>query len=138
MDNVIEAARNLGRVLQSDGRYIKFATALAQNDEDPVLQEIIAKFTEKREVLSALAKDGGDEQAITALNEEVHTLYNEIFQNETMARFNTAREELELLMAFVNQIISGSQDGHDPDKIEYQAPGGCGGSCGGCSSGCGS
>ena len=134
MDKVIEAARQLGKALQSDERYIKYAAAQQQNDEDTALQEMIEKFTAKRGELAEAQKDGGDQDHMAALNTEVRELYGEIFQNENMARFNIAREEFGTLMAFVNQIISGSQNGLDPDSIEYQAPGsGCGSGCSSCS-----
>ena len=134
MDKVIEAARQLGKALQSDERYIKYAAAQQRNDEDTALQEMIEKFTAKRGELAEAQKDGGDQDRMAALNTEVRELYGEIFQNENMARFNIAREELGTLMAFVNQIISGSQNGLDPDSIEHQAPGsGCGSGCSSCS-----
>ena len=132
MDKVIEAARQLGRALQSDERYIKYAAAQQQNDEDAALQEAIEKFTNKRGELAEVQKNGGDEERLAELNTEVRELYVEIFQNENMARFNVAREEFGTLMAFVNQIISGSQNGLDPDSIEYQMPG-CGSGCSSCS-----
>ena len=135
MDKVIEAARQLGKILQADERYIRYAAAQQQNDEDAALQAMIEAFTAKREELSdAMQEDGGQERA-NALNAEVRELYAQIFQNESMLRFNETREELGELMAFVNQIISGSQNGLDPDTVEYQAAGsGCGGgSCSSCS-----
>jgi len=137
MDKVIEAARQLGKALQSDERYIKYAAAQQQNDEDAALQKMIEGFTTKRGELAALTQNGSSDQArLDALNAEVRELYGQIFQNENMAHFNEAREEIGALMGFVNQIITGSQNGLDPDSIEYQTKS-CGSGCSSCS-GCGS
>ena len=135
MDKVIEAARALGRALQADERYIKYNVIQQQNDEDEGLQKIIAEFTGKREELqNELQKQERDNELVGRLNEEVKEMYSKIFEHPNMVVFASAREELQSLITFVNQIVTGSSSGEDPDTIEYQES--CGGSCSSCS-GCG-
>ncbi len=135
MDKVIEAARELGRVLQADARYIRYATAQQRNEEDINLQAMIAEFSAKRREIAAEAqKESRDAAHISAMNAEAQELYARIFQNESMADFTQAREELNTLASFINQIITGATNGQDPDTIEYQPS--CGGSCASCA-GCG-
>ncbi len=66
------------------------------------------------------------------MDADIRELYAKIFQNENMIAFTTARDELQELLQFVNQIIMGSAEGHDPELIEFDA--GCGGDCAGCTS----
>ena len=135
MDKVIEAARALGRALQADERYIRYNVIQQQNDEDEGLQAIIADFTAKREELQEeLQKQERDNEAISSLNEDVKAMYGKIFEHKNMIAFSEAREELQQLVTFVNQIVTGSSSGEDPDAIEFQES--CGGSCSSCS-GCG-
>ena len=135
MDQVIMAARELGRALQADERYIRYNTAQQLNEDDAALQALIAEFSQKREELSEEAqKEDRDNARVSALNAEAQELYARIFQNEGMIAFAGAREELQTLIAFVNQIITGATNGLDPDTIEFQQE--CGGSCSSCK-GCG-
>jgi len=135
MDKVIEAARELGRVLQADERYIRYNVIQQQNDEDEGLQKTIAEFTAKRETLQEeLQKDDRDNEAIAKLNDEVKAMYGKIFEHPNMIAFSQAREELQQLITFANQIFTGSAGGENPDDIQFQES--CGGSCSSCS-GCG-
>ena len=47
-----------------------------------------------------------------------------------MIAFNEAKQEIDNLMNFVNQILVMSVNGEDPDTIEQQS--GCTGSCSTC------
>lgn len=132
MDTVIQTARQLGRAIQADDRFIALKLAQDQNDKDAQLQEMIADFNQKRALLnSEIQKADRDQDAIQAMDRELKEVYGRIFENERMIAFNRARDELQELIQFVNQILVGSADGRNPDLIEYEAS--CGGDCGGCS-----
>jgi cell fate (sporulation/competence/biofilm development) regulator YlbF (YheA/YmcA/DUF963 family) len=131
MDSVILAARELGKALQADERYIRYSATQQVNDGDEALQKMIAKFSAKRETLQGeIGKEDRDMELVNRLNAEASELYGQIFQNRSMVEFAAARDEVQQLLAFVNQIITGSSNGLDPDTIEYQAE--CGGSCSSC------
>ena len=51
--------------------------------------------------------------------------------NPNMIAYNTTKQEVDRMMNFVTQILTGSVNGEDPDSIEEQT--GCSGSCEGCS-----
>jgi cell fate (sporulation/competence/biofilm development) regulator YlbF (YheA/YmcA/DUF963 family) len=137
MDRVIDCARQLGKAMQADERYIRFMAAQQQNDEDEALQALIANFTAKRDELGAEThKEDRDGARISELTSQVKDMYAQIFANENMRSYSSASEDFQKMMTFVTQIISGSQSGLDPDAIEFQTSG-CGGGGGGCSSGCG-
>jgi len=129
-------ARELGKAIQTDKRYIAYMLATQQCDEDKELQEKISVFSLSRERLNEeLSKDEPDKKAVSAINDEIKEIYRGIMQNQNKADQNEAMTRLREMHGFITQIISGSMQGLDPDTIEYSES--CGGDCGGCS-GCGS
>lgn len=133
--DVIQQARQLGRAIQEDERYLSLKLAQQRNDQDSDLQVKISAFNAYRAELTAeIQKPEKDGEAVKELDAKVREVYGEIFQNENMIAYNQAREELQQLVSFINQIITGSTEGRDPDSIEFQES--CGGNCSGCS-GCG-
>lgn len=133
MDKVIEATRGLGKALQADERYINYTVIQKANEEDTELQEMIAEFEAARAAVMAEAQKGAQKDAdkIMELNNNVQDLYNKIFENQNMINFAESQNEMNELMNFINQIITGSFNGMDPETIEQSE--GCSGSCSSCS-----
>lgn len=132
MDKVIEAARALGKAIQADERYMRYNVSQQKNDEDTQLQELIKVFSKKRDELTAETQnENRDNDKVAALNAEVREAYAEIFANENMMEFSTLRDEFQTLINYVNQIITASSNGEDPETFDYQAA--CSGSCSSCS-----
>ncbi|MCL2579475.1 MAG: YlbF family regulator [Oscillospiraceae bacterium] len=133
--DAIKAARALGKAIQEDERYINMQLASQRNEADTALQEMITKFNEGRKELAAeMQKPEKDKAKIEAMNVDLGDSYREIFRNENMVSFTQTQGEMTKLLSFINQIVNGSAQGQDPDKIEYEES--CGGSCntcGGCS-----
>jgi len=130
--DVIQAARELGKAIQADDRFIKMSMAQEKSDQDQELQGMIQSFNQERAALNSLLQDReANAEAIPAQNEKIKQMYEQVFQNENMAAFTAARGEMEQLMEFVNQIVTGSTQGQNPDTIQFQES--CGGQCGGCS-----
>lgn len=136
--DAIGLARELGRAIQEDERFISFQLAGQRNDEDEVLQELITSFNKSREEFAGKSKEPGrSQEELERLDNEVKELYAKIFERESMKNYVRARDELDSLTGFIDQIISGSVNGDDPQTIEYRQDTGCGGGgCGGCT-GCG-
>jgi len=130
--DAIMAARALGRAIQEDDRYLSLALASQRCEEDELLQEKIAIFEKKRIELDRQLQESEGNRSASAgtLSGEVKELYSDIMQSESMARFNAARTDMQKMMGFINQIVSGSAEGADPDLIEHEQ--GCGGGCGSC------
>jgi cell fate (sporulation/competence/biofilm development) regulator YlbF (YheA/YmcA/DUF963 family) len=130
--DVIESARELGKLIQQDSRYINLQNATAANEADTELQKRIADFNALR---VAITTEGGkadrDNDKLAAMNAEFQALYTEIMSSPAMVNYNEAREEANALLNYIYQIITGSFNGFDPDTIQYQA-GGCSGSCSSC------
>ena len=66
------------------------------------------------------------------LNGEVKKLYEEIVSDPLMIAYSTTKDELDVVVRFILQIIQGSADGENPYEIEEQSCGGDCSSCGGC------
>ncbi len=132
--DIITMARELGKEIQKDARYLRLVAAREANDADQGLQELIEKFNLKRvELSTAINSEERDVDKLTQLDKELKDLYQEVMENTHMAEFNDAKHELDDMVNFVNQILVGSVNGENPDLIEKQV--GCGGncaSCGGC------
>ena len=131
-DKVIAMARELGKVIQQDERFLRIDASKKANDEDKDLQKQIIDFNMKRSELStALAQDEKDSDKLTALDKELKEMYQAIMENPNMVEFNAAKHEVDHMMSFITDILFGAINGEDPDTVEMRA--GCSGDCGGCS-----
>ena len=134
---IIEKTRELGKLIQEDSRYIEFYDAARANDNDPELQKLIGEFNLKRMNLNQeMQKENKDGEVMTALDDEIREIYQQIMANKCMARYNDAKEALDSLLKSVNYIISASANGQDPFEVPEQPPQSCSGSCASCG-GCG-
>lgn len=131
--DVISIARELGKAIQQDETYIKMMAVQQVNDEDTALQELIGEFNLKRiDLNNEINKSEKDQAKITAINEEVKTIYGKVMANPNMVAYNEAKTALDAQMDFVLQILRGSINGEDPDTIQPKEEG-CSGSCSSCS-----
>ena len=130
--DAIAMARELGKAIQQDERFIRMMAQQQTSDADPQLQELIGQFNLKRIDLNAeLNREEKDQDRINAINNEVREIYDRIMANANMAAYNAAKNELDELVEYVMQILRGSINGEDPELIELQS--GCSGSCSSCS-----
>ena len=110
--DVIATARQLGKAIQQDERYLRLMVAQQMNDSDEELQSLIGKFNLKRIDLNGeINKSEKDQEKITAINGEVKELYAQIMANKNMSAYNDAKNEVDGLVDFVMQILRGSLDG---------------------------
>lgn len=129
--DVIQTARELGKAIQQDERFIRYAKAKLANDNDAELQNAIGKFNIKRmELEKAAGEEEKNEEAIKTLNEELRTIYGEIMSSGSMVEYNTAKAMLDQMMNEVNIVLSKSLDGEDPETLTVES--GCTGSCSTC------
>ncbi len=133
--DIISLARELGKEIQQDERYLNMQIAQQNSDADQGLQDMIGAFNLKRMAINNEAqKEEHDQEKMQALNQELRGVYNQIMQNSNMTAYNKAKEELDALLKRVNAIISLSAEGEDPETADYEESS-CGGncsSCGGC------
>ena len=118
--DMIELARDFGRELQKDERYLAFNAARVASDEDEELQALIGEFNLKRMAINNEAqKEEQDEEKVRTLNEELRAAYNRIMANEIMVRYNETKQELDLFVQRLLTIISMCAEGEDPATADY-------------------
>lgn len=137
---VIEAARALGKVVQSDERYVEYINAKNANDADTELQNLIGEFNLVRQNLAMESdKPEGeiDNEKVKELTAKMHSAYNAVMSNENMAAFTMAKQGMDKLMSEINTILTYSVEGADPETCPSEPPSAdCTGSCSTCG-GCG-
>ena len=130
--DVKEAVRELGRAIQQDERFIRYAAARLANDRDEALQSNIGEFNMVRMNLeNEMAAETRDEKKINEWNEQLRRIYGQIMATESMMAYNTAKNEVDSLLNDVNSMIAQCVDGADPDTVEPETHT-CGGDCAGC------
>ena len=137
--DAIQAARELGKAIQADQRYMDYVAAKEANDADEGLQKLIADFSAKRQRLQVEMSKEADQQdgeQIRLMNKEMQDAYGDVMKNVNMANFAIVKNALDMLLNEVNMIISMSCEGEDPETCDPHASHGCGGNCGTCG-GCG-
>ena len=129
--DVIELTRELGKAIQADERFVRYAKARLANDTDEDLQNSIGQFNIKRmELEKAVGEEDKDEVKVKVLNEELRKLYGDIMSSAAMVEYNTAKALLDQMMNEVNTILTKTLDGEDPATCDTDA--GCTGSCSTC------
>ena len=130
--DLIQMAREMGKVLQASEEYKNYEAARKANDEDQALQDGIGRFNLRRmEMSQEMQKENKDEKKLQALNEELQQIYTEVMGNPNMMAYNIAKQDLDELMQKVNAILSMCVNGEDPDTCEIPEHG-CTGSCESC------
>lgn len=129
--DVIAMARELGKAIQQDERFIRYAKARLANDSDSALQEAIGQFNIARmELDREVNSENKDDEKVKSLNENLRKVYGDIMSSPAMVEYNTAKAELDTMVNEVNIIISKSIDGEDPETCDLHS--GCTGSCSTC------
>lgn len=137
MADILEMAKELGKALQQDARYLAFRKAADDNDNSETLQNLIAQFNQKRlDYSNEQDQTEPDQARLDALDKEVRDAYSAIMANPEMAAYQRARAEFEQMLDTVNRVIAYSAAGQDPEHFDPAAAAGCGGNCSGCA-GCG-
>ena len=132
--DVIKSVRELGKAIQQDQRFIRYAKARLENDNNAELQSAIGKFNITRmELDREMNCEEKNEDKVKELNEELRRVYGEIMSAPAMVEYNTAKVELDAMINEINTVISKTLDGEDPETCDTTAA--CTGSCsrsGGC------
>ena len=133
--DVIELAREIGKEIQKDDRYLKMQLAIQNTDKDTVLQDLIGQYNLKRMSLDTEVQNPeSDQEKVQAFSQELRALYAKIMENPGMAVYQQAKGELDHLLQRVQAIVTQSANGEDPETTDY-VESSCGGncsSCGGC------
>lgn len=130
--DIISLAREIGKEIQKDERYLKVRVAQQSADEDPQLQDLIGRFNLKRlDLDNESQKDESDPERVRALNQELRGLYEQVMKNPRMSAYNEARGEFDTLLKRVNAIISLSSEGENPETADYEESA-CAGNCASC------
>lgn len=129
--DIIEAARQLGKAIQADERYIKYNECRKKNDRDETLQALIGEINLVRmQIETENAKDDKDEEKIKELSKKWRQIYSEIMVNENMQAYNQAKNDVDTVLQRMNSILDQCVEGEDPDTCEPAS--GCTGNCGTC------
>lgn len=131
--DVIQMARELGKKIQADERYIAYQNAKTANDKDEKLQKLISEFNISRVKLNTeISKDDKDTDMIKELDEEIKNLYGDIMINPNMIAFNEAKNAMDDMLSQINTVITSSANGEDPETCATSACTGSCSTCGGC------
>lgn len=132
--DVIQLARELGKAIQQEACYADFVNAKEANDADEALQNAIGEFNLKRlSINNEMSSPNKDEEKLKQLNNELREMYQAIMENESMVRYNEAKQGIDKILGDVNTILMMSVNGEDPDKIDLEA---CTGNCASCGGSC--
>lgn len=129
--DVIKCVRELGKAIQQDERFVRYAKARLANDNNEELQAAIGKFNVARmELDREINAEEKNEDKVKELNEELRRIYGEIMSAPDMVEYNTAKVELDQMVNEINTVISKTLDGEDPETCDTAAA--CTGSCSTC------
>ena len=97
--DVIELARELGKAIQQDERFLAMQIARQNSDNDDELQQLIGEFNLKRMAINnEAAKENRDEAKLQQLNSELRETYAKVMQNKNMNAYNEAKELMDNML----------------------------------------
>lgn len=129
---IIEMAREMGKVIQESEEYKELMNARAASDNDENLQSQIQQFNLVRMNLEMeSSKEDASQEKVSALNEELMSIYTQVMENEHMVAFNEAKEVIDTLMNKATSILAAAVNGEDPMTFDPEAHS-CSGSCSTC------
>ena len=134
--DIIEKARELGKLIQQEESYIALQKAQADADADMDLQNLIGDFNMKRMTINNEAsKKDKDSDKLALLNSQMREDYSKIMSNKNMIAYNEAKDAFDVIANRVLAIVQQSAEGADPETADYSTSS-CSGSCSTCG-GCG-
>lgn len=134
--DIIEKARELGKLIQQEESYIALQKAQADADADMELQNLIGDFNMKRMTINNEAsKKDKDSDKLALLNSQMREDYSKIMSNKNMIAYNEAKDAFDVIANRVLAIVQQSAEGADPETADYSTSS-CSGSCSTCG-GCG-
>lgn len=134
--DIIEKARELGKLNQQEESYIALQKAQADADADMDLQNLIGDFNMKRmSINNEASKKDKDSDKLALLNSQMREDYSKIMSNKNMIAYNEAKDAFDMVANRVLAIVQQSAEGADPETADYSTSS-CSGSCSTCG-GCG-
>lgn len=134
--DIIEKARELGKLIQQEESYIALQKAQADADADMELQNLIGDFNMKRmSINNEASKKDKDSDKLALLNSQMREDYSKIMSNKNMIAYNEAKDAFDMVASRVLAIVQQSAEGADPETADYSTSS-CSGSCSTCG-GCG-
>mgnify|MGYP003555222330 FL=1 len=134
--DIIEKARELGKLIQREESYIALQKAQADADADMELQNLIGDFNMKRmSINNEASKKDKDSDKLALLNSQMREDYSKIMSNKNMIAYNEAKDAFDMVANRVLAIVQQSAEGADPETADYSTSS-CSGSCSTCG-GCG-
>lgn len=134
--DIIEKARELGKLIQQEESYIALQKAQADADADMDLQNLIGDFNMKRmSINNEGSKKDKDSDKLALLNSQMREDYSKIMSNKNMIAYNEAKDAFDMVANRVLAIVQQSAEGADPETADYSTSS-CSGSCSTCG-GCG-
>lgn len=134
--DIIEKARELGKLIQQEESYIALQKAQADADADMELQNLIGNFNMKRmSINNEASKKDKDSDKLALLNSQMREDYSKIMSNKNMIAYNEAKDAFDMVANRVLAIVQQSAEGADPETADYSTSS-CSGSCSTCG-GCG-
>ena len=134
--DIIEKARELGKLIQQEETYIALQKAQADADADMDLQNLIGDFNMKRmSINNEASKKDKDSDKLALLNSQMREDYSKIMSNKNMIAYNEAKDAFDMVANRVLAIVQQSAEGADPETADYSTSS-CSGSCSTCG-GCG-
>ena len=134
--DIIEKARELGKLIQQEESYIALQKAQADADADMDLQNLIGDFNMKRmSINNEASKKDKDSDKLALLNSQMREDYSKIMSNKNMIAYNEAKDAFDMVANRVLAIVQQSAEGADPETADYSTSS-CSGRCSTCG-GCG-
>ena len=133
--DVIKLTRELGAAIQQDERYLNFAKARQENENDAELNELMSQIQMvQMNYQMEASKETPDSAKMQEFEAEFNAKYEAFMANENMQKYDEARAEVDSMMNYIMQILGLCVNGADPATCEpEQHDHSCDGSCSSCS-----
>ncbi len=123
---IFAKAAELGRLIHADPRVAALEEARAAYESDPTISTLTTEYDVQQKALAAAyAESERDEALITAINNRVSEIYEQVIATEVYKAYERAQNEVSELMRQVNATIQYEVSGETPCTHDCASCGGC-------------
>ena len=125
---ILKMSKKLGEKIKESDEFSKFKSSKEKMDNDKELLSLRESFDSKKEELNKeISADKYDKDKIKNMSDELRNIYDKINKTPSVIEFEASKEELNILIKNINEIIYESAYGKDNPFLSS-----CNGSCDSC------
>ena len=118
-------AKCLGQIIKEDEVIKNLEAAQEAYNTDPDVLLLTTEYTVQQQLLTEAFSKDEDKETIEKINARINAIYNQVLETQAYKNYESAQNEVNMLMQLVNDAISREISGHSECTHDCSTCGGC-------------